>query len=286
LVEGSLVRDIAFDRIVAAVRQLCLDANYDLPCDTRAACARAIEREESETGRDVLRLLLENAEVAKRDRVPFCQDTGYAVLFVELGQEVHVRGGALRAALDAGTRAGYCDGFLRKSLVRSPVARVNTGDNTPAVVHTEVVPGDRLRIRRLVKGAGCDNSSAIRMFTPAEGLDAAKSFVVDVVERAGPNASPPVVVGVGLGGPFAEAALLAQRALLWPVGMPNPDPELAEIEAELTARIDDLGIGPAGYGGRVTTFGVHIEAGATHIASFPVAVNLDCHSHRTGEVTL
>jgi fumarate hydratase subunit alpha len=280
------MRVIEAGTITAAVRGLCLEANFVLPCDTLDAYRRALETEESEVGCAVMRQLIRNAEVARADRVPFCQDTGYAVLFVELGQEVHVAGGALGAALDAGVRDGYRDGYLRKSLVRSPVSRVNTGDNTPAVVHVDVVPGEALRLRLLVKGAGCDNASALRMLTPAEGLEAAKQFVVETIERAGPNASPPVVVGVGMGGPFARAALLAQRALLWPIERANPDPELATIEAEILARINDLGIGPAGYGGRITALGVHIEADACHIASFPVAVNLDCHSHRTAEVAL
>jgi fumarate hydratase subunit alpha len=218
--------------------------------------------------------------------MPFCQDTGYAVLFVEIGQEVHINGGSLTEALNEGVRQGYRLGYLRKSLVETPIRRKNTGDNTPAIINYELVPGDRLKISLLVKGAGCDNVSALRMFTPAEGLEAAKRFIVETVERAGPNASPPVVIGIGLGGPFARAASLAQKALLWPLGELNPDTDLAQLERELIERINDLGIGPAGYGGTTTALGLHIEASATHIASFPVAVNVDCHSHRGKEVVL
>ena len=280
------MRQIHVDEIVTTIRKLCIDANIEIRPDTVAAYHRALDREESEVGREVLRQLIRNAEVAKDRRLPFCQDTGYAVLFVELGQDVHIVGGHLSAALSEGVRQGYRDGYLRKSLVHSPVERVNTGDNTPAVINTDIVPGDRMKISLLIKGAGCDNVSALRMITPAEGLEAAKDFIITVADKAGPNASPPFVIGVGMGGPFAQAALLAQKALLWPVGRPNPDMALDAIEQELTERINSLGIGPAGFGGRVTTLGVHIESCATHIASFPVAVNVDCHSHRGKEVIL
>jgi fumarate hydratase subunit alpha len=234
----------------------------------------------------VLQQLILNAEEAKTQRIPFCQDTGYAVIFVELGQSVHISGGSFVDALNEGVRQGYQQGFLRKSILNNPLARMNTGDNTPAVVNIDITPGDRLKISLLIKGAGCDNVSALRMFTPAEGLAAAKDFIVEVADNAGPNASPPFVIGVGMGGPFAHAARLAQKALLWPLGKPNPDKALAAIEAELLVRINDLGIGPAGFGGSVTALGVHIETGATHIGSFPVAVNVDCHSHRGKEVVI
>jgi fumarate hydratase subunit alpha len=281
-----MMRQIHVDEIVVTTRKLCIDANIEIRPDTVAAYHRALKLEESEVGREVLRQLIRNAEVAKDRRLPFCQDTGYAVVFVELGQDVHIVGGHLSAALSEGVRQGYRDGYLRKSLVHSPVERINTGDNTPAVINTDIVPGDRMKISLLIKGAGCDNVSALRMVTPAEGLEAAKDFIISVADKAGPNASPPFVIGVGMGGPFAQAALLAQKALLWPVGQPNPDMVLDAIEHELTQRINSLGIGPAGFGGRVTTLGVHIESCATHIASFPVAVNVDCHSHRGKEVIL
>jgi fumarate hydratase subunit alpha len=230
--------------------------------------------------------LLENARVARERCVAFCQDTGYAVFFVELGSEVRVVGGELGEAIDEGVRRGYGEGFLRKSIVRGPLDRANTGDNTPAIVYYDVVPGERLKLTMLVKGAGCDNMSALRMLTPAEGLPAMKRFVVETVERAGPNASPPLTVGVGIGGPFEKAALLAKKALTRPTGEPNPDPQLAELEEDLLDAINATGIGPAGYGGRVTALAVHVESFPTHIAAFPVAVNLDCHSHRTSAVEL
>ncbi len=277
------MREVHCDRIIEVVRDLCIEGNCALRCDMVAAYEKALEEEESEAGQKVIGQLLKNAEVASERRIPFCQDTGYAVLFLELGQEVRIVGGALREAVDEGVRQGYSQGYLRNSLVRSPVDRVNTGDNTPATLNLELVPGESLKISLLVKGAGCDNMSAARMFTPAEGLEAAKEFVVATVEKAGPNASPPVTLGIGMGGPFAQAATLAQKALLWPVGEPNPDPVVAAVEEELKERINDLGIGPAGFGGRITVLGLHIEMGASHIASFPVAVNIDCHSHRVAE---
>jgi fumarate hydratase subunit alpha len=280
------MREIHFDKIVAVLRRLCIDANLEIRPDTIEAFHRALEQEDSEIGRQVLKQLIHNAEVAKERRIPFCQDTGYAVVFVELGQQVHIVGGSFAEAINEGVRRGYQQGFLRKSMVRHPIERINTGDNTPAVIHTEIVPGENLKISLLIKGAGCDNVSALRMFTPAEGLEAAKDFIVATADRAGPNASPPFVIGVGIGGSFARAALLAQKALLWPVGKPNADKVLAAIEQELLERINSLGIGPAGFGGRITALGVHIEAFATHIASFPVAVNVDCHSHRGKEVVL
>jgi len=280
------MRQIHVDDIVASIKKLCIDANIDIRPDTVAAYHRALDQEESEVGREVLRQLIRNAEIAKDRRLPFCQDTGYAVIFVELGQNVHIVGGSLSEALNEGVRQGYRDGYLRKSLVSSPIERSNTGDNTPAVINTEIVSGDRMKINLLIKGAGCDNVSALQMIAPAEGLEAAKDFIVTVADNAGPNASPPFVIGVGMGGAFAQAAFLAQKALLWPVGRPNPDMALDAIEQELVERINSLGIGPAGFGGRVTTFGVHIESCATHIASFPVAVNIDCHSHRGKEVVL
>jgi fumarate hydratase subunit alpha len=280
------MREIHIDNIVSALRQLCIDANVEIRPDTVEAFHRALGQEDSEIGREVLKQLIRNAEVAKEQRIPFCQDTGYAVVFVELGQEVHIVGGSFVDALNEGVRQGYQEGFLRKSMVRNPIERINTGDNTPAVINTEVVSGDKLKIGLLIKGAGCDNVSALRMFTPSEGLEVAKDFIVEVADQAGPNASPPFVIGVGMGGPFAQTALLAQKALLWPVGKINPDSTFAAIEQELIERINALGIGPAGFGGRVTTLGVHIEAFAVHMASFPVAANLDCHSHRGKEVVL
>ena len=280
------MREIEAGAVTEMVRDLCIEANTRLPEDHLAALQRALEEEESPLGREVIEELLENARVARERCVAFCQDTGYAVFFVELGSEVRISGGELGEAIDEGVRRGYEEGFLRKSIVRGPLDRANTGDNTPAIVYYDVVPGERLKLTMLVKGAGCDNMSALRMLTPAEGLPAMKRFVVETIERAGPNASPPLTVGVGIGGPFERAALLAKRALTRPSGEPNPDPEIARIEEELLDAINATGIGPAGYGGRVTALAVHVESFPTHIAAFPVAVNLDCHSHRTALVEL
>jgi fumarate hydratase subunit alpha len=280
------LREIEAAEITEAVRELCIEANTRLPEDHLAALRRALEEEESPLGREVIGELLENARVARERCVAFCQDTGYAVFFVELGSEARVVGGGIGEAIDEGVRRGYDEGYLRKSIIRGPVDRTNTGDNTPAIVYYDVVPGDGLRLTLLVKGAGCDNMSSLRMLTPAEGVEEMKRFVVETVERAGPNASPPLTVGVGIGGPFERAALLAKKALTRRSGEPNPDPELAVLEAELLEAINATGIGPAGYGGTVTALAVHVESFPTHIAAFPVAVNLDCHSHRTSSVEL
>jgi len=280
------LREIEAAEITEVVRELCIEANTRLPEDHLAALHRALEEEESPLGREVIGELLENARVARERCVAFCQDTGYAVFFVELGSEVRVVGGGIGEAIDEGVRRGYDEGYLRKSIVRGPVHRTNTGDNTPAIVYYDIVPGDGLKLTLLVKGAGCDNMSALKMLTPAEGLPAMKRFVVETIVRAGPNASPPLTVGVGIGGPFEKAALLAKKALTRPSGQPNPDPELAKLEKDLLDAINTTGIGPAGYGGTVTALAVHVESFPTHIASFPVAVNLDCHSHRTSSVEL
>ncbi len=280
------MREIEAGTVTEAVRDLCIEANTRLPEDHLRALRRALEAEESSLGREVIEKLLENAEVARERCVAFCQDTGYAVFFVELGSEVYFTGGGIGAAIDEGVRRGYEEGFLRKSIVESPIDRTNTGDNTPAVVYYDLVPGDGLKLTLLVKGAGCDNMSALKMLTPAEGLPAMKEFVVETVEKAGPNASPPLTVGVGIGGPFEKAAQLAKKALTRLSGEPNPDPEVAKIEGELLDAINATGIGPAGYGGTQTALAVHVESFPTHIAAFPVAVNLDCHSHRTSSVEL
>ncbi len=283
---GEALREIPAEEIVRVVRDLCIEANTRLPEDHLQALRRALGEEESALGHEVLERLLENARVARERCVAFCQDTGYAVFFVEQGSEVRVVGGALGEAMDEGVRRGYEEGYLRKSIVRSPVDRTNTGDNTPAVVYYEPVAGDGLKLTMLVKGAGCDNMSALKMLTPAEGVEAMKRFVVETIEKAGPNASPPLTVGVGIGGPFEKAAVLAKKALTRPSGEPNPDPELAEIERDLLDAINATGIGPAGYGGTQTALAVHVESFPTHIAAFPVAVNLDCHSHRTASAEL
>jgi fumarate hydratase subunit alpha len=280
------LREIAANSITEVVRDLCIEANTRLPQEHLTALRRALRAEESDLGREVIERLLENAEIARERCIAFCQDTGYAVFFVELGSEVRIPDGDIGVAIDEGVRRGYEEGYLRKSIVRSPIDRTNTNDNTPAVVYYEPAQGDGLKLTLLVKGAGCDNMSALKMLTPAEGVSAMKRFVVETIERAGPNASPPLTVGVGIGGPFEKAAMLAKRALTRPSGEPNPDPELAVLERELLDEINDTGIGPAGYGGTQTALAVHVESFATHIAAFPVAVNLDCHSHRTASAEL
>jgi fumarate hydratase subunit alpha len=284
--EEEVLREVRVDYVTRAVRDLSIDANTRLPEKHLQALQRALEEEESSLGREVIERLLENAEVAREECIAFCQDTGYAVFFVEVGAEVRFVGGEIGEAIDEGVRRGYEEGYLRKSIVRSPVNRTNTGDNTPAIVYYDLVPGDGLKLTMLVKGAGCDNMSALKMLTPAEGLPAMKRFVVETIEKAGPNASPPLTVGVGIGGPFEKAAQLAKKALTRPSGEPNPDPQIAGIEKELLEEINATGIGPSGYGGRVTALAVHVESFPTHIAAFPVAVNLDCHSHRTASVEL
>jgi fumarate hydratase subunit alpha len=283
---GRAVRELSVGEVTRLVRELALRASVEVRDDHRAALRRALDQEESPLGCAVLRGLLENADVAAAERLPICQDTGYAVVFCELGQDVHLVGGSLQAAVDEGVRQAWADGYLRPSIVASPLARHNTGDNTPAFLHVDVVDGERVRLSVLAKGCGCDNMSGLAMLTPAEGRSAVVEFVVDVVGRAGPKASPPVTVGIGLGGTFDRAALLAKKALLRPSGRPHPEAAVAELERELLARINDLGIGPAGFGGRVTALAVHVETAPTHIAALPVAVNLDCHSHRvaTGEL--
>jgi fumarate hydratase subunit alpha len=280
------LREIPARDVVGTVRDLCIEANTNLPESHISAMRRALEKEESPLGREVLERLLENAAVARERCVAFCQDTGYAVFFVDMGSEARVVGGELGDAINEGVRRGYEEGYLRKSIVKSPIERTNTNDNTPAIVYYEPVPGDSFEITMLAKGAGCDNMSALKMLTPAEGVEGMKRFVVETIEKAGPNASPPVTVGVGMGGPFEKAAMLAKKALTRPSGDPNPDPEVAKLEREILAEINATGIGPAGYGGTQTALAVHIESFATHIAAFPVAVNLDCHSHRTAKASL
>jgi fumarate hydratase subunit alpha len=281
-----VTRTLDTGTITQAVRDLCIRVNHEMSPDMLAALERARAIEESEIGCSVLDRLLENARVAREHWYPICQDTGSAVIFADLGQDLHVAGGALPEAVNEGVRQGYRDGYLRASIVRGPFDRVNTQDNTPAIIYYRIVPGDRLELALLVKGAGCDNMSRLAMLTPSDGYEGAARFITRCIAEAGPNPSPPLIVGVGMGGTFEQAALLSKRALLRPVGKPHPDARLAEVEADLLHRINDLGIGPAGFGGRVTALAVHVETHPTHIASLPVAVNLDCHSHRTGRVVL
>jgi len=280
------VRTIAASDITAAVRRLCQEANFDLPDDVLAAMKDAVGREESPTGKEILRQCLENARIAREERVPLCQDTGFAVIFLEIGQDVRIVGGDLTEAVNAGVRAGYAEGCLRKSIVADPLRRKNTSDNTPAMIHAAIVPGDRLTITVAPKGGGSENMSAVRMLAPAAGEQGIKDFVVGWVKQAGANPCPPVVVGVGIGGTFEGVAGLAKKALLRDIGSSHPDPFYARMEKELAERINNLGIGPQGLGGRVTCLGVQIEVFPCHIASLPVAVNLNCHAARHKSVTI
>lgn len=280
------MREILGSEITETIARLFTEANYFLPEDVLAALRRAQEAEESPLGRRVLETLLENARAAAEERMPICQDTGTAIVFLEVGQDVHIVGN-LRAAIEEGVRRAYRDGHLRASIVRQPYsARVNSGDNTPPIIHAEIVPGDGLRIVAFPKGGGCENMSRLAMLKPADGRAGVIDFVVQAVEEAGSNPCPPTVVGVGIGGSADHAAFLAKRALLRPVGQPSPDAETAELEAELLSRINALGIGPQGYGGRITALAVHAEAYPAHIASLPVAVCLQCHAARSKEAHL
>jgi len=279
------MRQIQVARVTQAVKEAAIAANYDPGADLLAALARGEQEEESLSGKEIFRQLLENARIASKERIPMCQDCGLAVVFVELGQEVHLVGGPLEEAIQEGVRQGYGEGYLRKSLCH-PLTRANTGDNTPAVIYTEVVPGDRLKLTVVPKGGGSENMSRLYMLRPAEGWAGIKEKVVATVREAGANPCPPIIVGVGIGGTFERAALLAKKALLRHIGEPHPDPELAILERELLKAVNDLGIGPAGLGGRVTALAVHLLMQPSHIASLPVAVNIQCHASRHKEVVL
>ncbi|HEU4438586.1 MAG TPA: fumarate hydratase [Methylomirabilota bacterium] len=280
------MRDVHVSAITDAVKKLCMEANVSLEPDVLRAFDRALGAERSPAGKQVLQILKDNAELARTRRIPYCQDTGTVVCFVELGQEVHVTGGGLDAAINEGIRQGYKEGYLRASMVKSPFDRVNTGDNTPAVIHVDVVPGATLKIMLMAKGGGCENRSKYKMLTPAEGAEGVKEWVIECVRTAGPDACPPMILGVGVGGTFEKAAILSKKALFRELGSPNPDPVLDALEKELLDRANRLGIGPQGYGGDTTAFGIHILTYPCHITSLPVAVTIECHAHRHKEVTL
>jgi fumarate hydratase subunit alpha len=281
------MRDIDTKEVIKIVSHLFQEACYQLPDDVITGLRQARDREESPIGCEVLDRILENAEVSVKEKIPLCQDTGTAVVFLDLGQEVHITGGDLYTAVNEGVRQGYDEGYLRKSMVFQPYsARVNTKDNTPAVIHTDIVPGDRLKIIVMPKGGGAENMTRLGMLTPASSRQGVIDFVVNAVSEAGGNPCPPVIVGVGIGGTAEKALLLAKKALLRKVGEPNPDAETAELEREIWQRTNNLGIGPMGYGGRITALAVHVEVFPAHITSLPVAVNVQCHSARHQEAVL
>ncbi len=281
------MREIDVSLIRRTVADLCIEANCQLSPDIRAALAAAQEREEPQSlAAELLQSLLANADIASERRLPLCQDTGLAVVFVELGQDVHLTGGEVEEAINAGVAEGYGRGYLRASVLRDPLRRKNTGDNTPAIIHYRLKPGDGLKITVAPKGFGSENMSAVALLKPSEGAEGVKDFIVQTVRRAGPNPCPPVIVGVGVGGSLEKAALMAKEALLRPVGQANEDPFWAELEAQSLARINELDIGPAGFGGRTSALAVHIVSFATHIAGLPVAVNMGCHVTRHAERSL
>jgi fumarate hydratase subunit alpha len=274
------MRTIEAQQITDTIARLCMEVNYTLGPDMLAAFDRALDTERSPAGRQVLNMFKENARIARTERIPYCQDTGFVLCFVDVGQDVHINGELLEDAINAGVRRGYTEGYLRASIVEGPFHRKNTGDNTPAVVHTQLVPGDQLSLMLMAKGGGCENRSKYKMCMPAEGVEGVKEFILDCIRTAGPEACPPLIAGVGIGGTFEKAALLSKRALFREIGKANPDPELVALEQELLTAANALGIGPQGYGGDTTAFAIHIQTYPCHIASLPVAVTLECHAHR------
>lgn len=274
------MRTLNVSEITKNVKQMCISANYFLSADMKCAIRNAVEAERSPLGKQILEQLQENMKIAGEDMIPICQDTGMAVIFMEIGQDVHFEGGSLEEAVQEGVRQGYTEGFLRKSVVKDPIFRENTGDNTPAVIHYEIVPGDKVQITMSPKGFGSENMSRVFMLKPADGVDGVKNAVLTAVKDAGPNACPPMVVGVGIGGTFEKCALMAKKALTRPVDKRSESLYVRELEEELLEKINRSGIGPGGLGGSVTALAVNIETYPTHIAGLPVAVNICCHVNR------
>jgi len=274
------MRELETSRIAEEVARLCMEANFELEDDVQKALEKAYDTEESPAGKEVLRQIIENSGIARSERIPMCQDTGLAVIFVEIGQDVHITGGDFEGAINEGVAKGYTEGYLRKSALADPVRGGNTGDNTPAVIHTTIVPGDTLKLGVVPKGGGSENMSRIAMMKPADGVEGIKKFVVENVKAASGNPCPPIIVGVGIGGTFERCAQLAKRALLREIGSTHPDEFYAALEAELLEMVNDTGVGPMGLGGRTTALAVHIEVAPRHIASFPVSMNINCHAAR------
>jgi fumarate hydratase subunit alpha len=281
------LREINVTEVTKVIERLSIDANYYLSEDVKKALEDALYNEESELGKDILEDILKNEEIARMNDVPICQDTGLAVIFMELGQDVRLTGGDLNEAIDEGVRRGYKNGYLRKSAVNDPfIVRKNTGDNTPAIVHTKIVPGDKIKLILAPKGGGSENMSALSLLKPSEGIKGIKNFVLDTVDRAGSNPCPPIIVGIGVGGTIEKTTLIAKQALLRTVGEHNSNPEIAKLEKELLEEINNLGIGPQGFGGRTTALAVNIETFPAHIASMPVAINIQCHVARHKEAVI
>jgi fumarate hydratase subunit alpha len=280
------MREISTQDITKAVKGLCIDANYNLGEDVQEALRKAYQKEESPVGKATLQQIIDNFEIAKQGEFPICQDTGFSVFFVDLGDQICIKDGNLFDAINEGVRQGYKDGYLRKSILADPIERKNTGDNTPSVIHLNVVKGDKLKIIIAPKGGGSENMSEVRMMKPADGVEGVKQFVLDMVKRSGSNPCPPIVVGVGIGGTFEKCAEMAKRALLRTIGSKHPNPFYAQLEAELLEKVNKLGIGPQGFGGTQTALAVFVETYPCHIASFPAAVNINCHAARHKEVTL
>lgn len=281
------IRKIKADTVTKTVKQLFMDCNYFIDDSITKALKDFREKEKSPVGKNVLSQLLENNEIAAKEQIPICQDTGMAVLFVEYGDKVVIEDGSFKEAVEQGVREAYDEGYLRKSVVTDPVFdRINTKDNTPAVIHTEIVPGDKIKFLVGGKGFGSENMSAIKMLTPSYGAEGVKDFILETVKKAGPNPCPPIVVGVGIGGTFEKAAQLAKKATFRPIDIKNPDPRYAQMEDELLEKINRMGFGPAGLGGNTTALGVNIETYPTHIAGMPVAVNICCHAARHKEAEI
>ena len=274
------MREIQASVITDTIERLCIEANQVLPEDIKESIQACRAREDGQIACGILDNIIENYQIAENEQVPICQDTGMACVFLEIGQDVHIAGGDLTEAVNEGVRRGYTNGYLRKSVVKDPVRRGNTGDNTPAMLYTEIVPGENIKITVGPKGFGSENMSAIRMFKPSAGIEGIKDFIIETVETAGPNPCPPMVVGVGIGGTFDKAALLAKKALMRPVDSENEDPYYADLEKEMLEKINQLGIGPQGFGGRTTAIGLNIETMPTHIAGMPCAINISCHVTR------
>lgn len=281
------MREINVEAITKTVEKLCIESNYYLPQDVKKALQHAVVKEESPLGKEILSDILRNQEIARSNNVPICQDTGLAVIFLELGQDVRLVGGDLNEAIDEGVRRGYVNGYLRKSAVDDPfIERKNTGDNTPAIIHTKIVPGDKVKLIFAPKGGGSENMSALAMLKPSDGISGIKKFVLDTVEKAGSNPCPPIIVGIGIGGTIEKTTLIAKQSLLRNVGGHNPNPKIAKLEEELLEEINKLGIGPQGFGGRITALAVNIETFPAHIASMPVAINIQCHAARHQEAII